>query len=179
MLSCRAASCRPPCVSWSHRACVLVETERFHATIRFHSSSSDDNDASSDHPPPSRRRRHSFTDSIPSFQEFQKITQIKSLYRKFVRLSTAQPEILTSIRREFRIEQPDSWHVQRAISEGSRRYKELSSMMSTLSTRPSSSSQKSVVWPWQRPQTTKQPPTPFPKKSSMSDTDPTTKKTSE
>jgi hypothetical protein len=85
------------------------------------------------------RRRHRFggsTDQIPSFRDFQLKVQIWSLYRQFTRLvfrstndKQSRTELLAKIRHEFRLAQSDHWHIQRALSEGSRRYKELSAML--------------------------------------------------
>jgi Complex 1 protein (LYR family) len=85
------------------------------------------------------RRRHRFgesTDQIPSFRDFQLKMQIWSLYRQFTRLvfrstsdKQSRNELQSKIRHEFRLAQSDHWHIQRALSEGSRRYKELSAML--------------------------------------------------
>ena len=147
------------------------------------------------------RRRHRFgrADEIPSFRDFQKQMQVRSLYRQFTRLvrtssptaSSNGPELQGQIRREFRLPQQDSWHIQRALSEGGRRYKELSAMLGNSVKRnrqttatPIDSSQPTYAnssssnappasitskWPWN--QTIKngppQRPSPFPPKSNL------------
>ncbi|GKY99014.1 hypothetical protein MPSEU_000857100 [Mayamaea pseudoterrestris] len=107
-----------------------------------------------DSPPPSprsrRRRRHSFdlsVDDIPSFQDFQHQIKVRALYRQYLR--TISPlgihsvdqrmELLQQIRHEFRKQRltSDSFAnsqaeaQKRAISEGTRRLKELGAMLGT------------------------------------------------
>lgn len=151
-------------------------------------------------PTKSRRRRHRFggggADEIPSFRDFQQQSQVRSLYRQFARLvynsstTAGAPELQSQIRREFRLAQPDSWHIQRALSEGGRRYKELSAMLGNSvivpgrTERPSTNTPASRAavqvpapppasttseWPWNQPPGagTRQRPTQFPPKSNL------------
>ena len=123
----------------SPRVCVSPPRARF-----LSSSSSKRDDVTTKK---ATRRRHQFG-NIPSFRDFQQILQAKALYRKFMRISKHDDELRTSIRREFRNNHHPS-DLQRALSEGNRRFKELSAMMGTLShikqqQVPASSS----VWPW-------------------------------
>jgi hypothetical protein len=96
--------------------------------------------AASDDPekqPRRRRRRTSFgadsIDSIPSFQDFQQQQAVRNQYRQFMRLVrplAASPDLKQQIRREFRhTAATDSWQVKRALSEGNRRFKDLSAML--------------------------------------------------
>jgi hypothetical protein len=141
----------------------------------------------------SQRRRHRFnfnTEEIPSFHDFQVKVKVRRLFRQFMRLSdpVSNPrELKEQIRREFRASGGagtiDSWHVKRALSEGTRRYKELSAMLSTMPTGKSSSSpsttsttstdmddvsnhsEESIApWPWQRNEGEIQMPRPSPSK---------------
>jgi Complex 1 protein (LYR family) len=125
------------------------------------------------------RRRHRFggsTDQIPSFRDFQLKVQIWSLYRQFTRLvfrstsdKQSRNELQSKIRHEFRLAQSDHWHIQRALSEGSRRYKELSAMLgnsvklvnntTSISTTtpvvvesPAPPVATTSAWPWNQPQ---------------------------
>ena len=124
-----------------------------------------------------RRKRHVFrTSEIPSFHDFQQQTQIRSLYRKFLRLCpTDSSQLKTQIEREFRVTVTESWQIKRALSEGTRRYKELSTMLSTTTTTRSSTTTATpsstpkpaaTVWPWQRSDNSARPRlAPFPPKS--------------
>lgn len=151
-----------------------------------------------------RRKRHrhrfnNFTDEIPSFQEFQQQQQVRSLYRKFTRLvfqkaaASTRIDLQRQIRHEFRLHQSDAWHVKRSLSEGNRRYKELtamlgSSVVSANNNNTSSSDNQSALpteasvpasstgnWPWNRPSSshngdtngTRKRPLPFPRKSNL------------
>lgn len=121
----------------------------------------------------SRRRRHDFeTETIPPFHEFLQQQSIRNMYRQFLRLIRPLPqrrELEAQIRHQFRMTVgSDKWEIKRAMSEGSRRLKELSAMVSnsvgagkrsesveekvddTANHAPSSSS--SAEWPWSRQQ---------------------------
>lgn len=88
--------------------------------------------------PPSRRQRHrsrfgSSVEKIPTFREFQQKQQVRNLYRQFIRLVRKEsPDLHNQIRQEFRLSQrttTDHWNIQRSLSEGLRRYKELVEML--------------------------------------------------
>jgi hypothetical protein len=91
-------------------------------------------------------------DIVPSFAEFQQQVRVKSMYRQYLRLiyqkflvvsstnddkssSTAgRDEMIAQVRQEFKKQSNNNssmsaWGVKRAMSEGSRRFKELSSML--------------------------------------------------
>ena len=133
----------------------------------FTSSSSED---SVDNQEPNtlrrRRRRHNFNlQQIPSFEVFQQQQNIRSLYRQFLRLSyrsSSKEDLTFQIRREFRqvVPSDDPWALKRALSEGGRRYKELSAMLSSVpgggkhppketASNSESSNQEAIAWPWQ------------------------------
>jgi hypothetical protein len=78
-----------------------------------------------------RRTRSGLKENIPDFKDFQIQQQVRGLYRRFTRLasSTQQREVQDQIRREFRLPRTDRFHIQRAVSEGHRRYKELAAML--------------------------------------------------
>ena len=151
-----------------------------------------------------RRKRHrhrfnNFTDEIPSFQEFQQQQQIRSLYRKFTRLvfqkaASTRIDLQRQIRHEFRLPQSDALHVKRSMSEGNRRYKELTAMLgsavvsdpnknnslnskdneSALPKDDSVPASATGNWPWNRPSSnsgdangTPPRPLPFPRKSNL------------
>lgn len=100
-----------------------------------------------------RRKRHVFRgkklENVPSFHDFQLQTQIRHLYRRYIRLvwhnaaattsnSTStggiRRDIMATIKSEFRrVPNSDPWETKRALSEGNRRYKELASMLNTTS----------------------------------------------
>ena len=111
--------------------------------------------------PESKRKRHRFrainTDEIPSFYEFQQQIQVRNLYRMFLRLSSDY-ELRDQIRREFRESvnnsTMDSWHTKRALSEGTRRYKELSAMLSSTPRRKDAQQPKSTPQPSEDSKTT-------------------------
>jgi len=93
---------------------------------------------------PRKRHRHRFrtTEEIPSFHEFQLQQRVRSLYRQFTRLvltqqQSARRDLQNQIRREFRLPQQDQWHVKRSVSEGNRRFKELSAMLGSSLVPPS------------------------------------------
>ena len=128
-----------------------------------------------------RRRRHNFDnlDEVPSFQVFQQRTQVRSLYRQYLRTiapldSMQRTEILQQIQHEFRkvkvtatnnkqdkeAASKSHWEVQRALSEGTRRLKELGSMLGTVvKIKPTNQEAEPALqqptvpenpWPWQR-----------------------------
>jgi hypothetical protein len=136
-----------------------------------------------------RRKRPAFDnlDEVPSFQVFQQKTQVRSLYRQYLRTiapldAIQRVELLGQIQCEFRklpmtttaaaITLTDAskthWEVQRALSEGKRRLKELAAMLGTVvkiksvenkptisDKSPSLLQQQAKVvpanpWPWQR-----------------------------
>jgi hypothetical protein len=137
-----------------------------------------------------KRRRHRFqVDSIPSFQDFQQQKRTRGLYRQFLRLvwgTSQRMDFLSQIRHEFRnVAVVDDWQRRRALSEGSRRLKDLSAMLST-----SVAAQKSIrddgdarddhspgetstsvppstseLWPWQRQEGTLHGPVSYPPKT--------------
>jgi hypothetical protein len=146
--------------------------------------------------PRRRRRRTAFgadsIDAIPSFQEFQQQQAVRVQYRQFLRLvrpvKVSSPELAPQIRREFRNSQAadgDSWNIKRALSEGTRRYKELSAMLgnqtkviesskknpndnddSTTNNHPHQQAKSQSAWPWQQASGTFRPkPSRFPSKS--------------
>lgn len=111
-------------------------------TSRFISSTSTSLSSQQPPPPPPsapvkrRRQRHSFKnlDNIPSFQDFQQQVQLRSLFRHYLRMiaplaSDHRKELLEQIRKEFRMPQESNWHVKRSLSDGSRRLKELGTML--------------------------------------------------
>jgi hypothetical protein len=138
-----------------------------------------------------KRRRHRFqVDNIPSFQDFQQQQRTRGLYRQFLRLVWDTPQrkdFLSQIRHEFQnVTVGDDWQRKRALSEGSRRLKELSAMLGTsvaaqkpgrdngdgrgrddnssgeTSTRvPPSTSE---LWPWQRQEVIVHGPVSYPPK---------------
>lgn len=143
---------------------------------------------------PGKRRRHRFhVDNIPSFQDFQQQQQIRSLYRQYLRLiwpTSQRGDFLAQVRVEFRnTPADDDWQRKRAMSEGSRRLKELSAMLGSsivsrrardngsgadndesLEFRPQQHSSvppaSSDQWPWQREEEIlPRPPMLFPPKS--------------
>jgi hypothetical protein len=130
-----------------------------------------------------RRKRPAFDnlDEVPSFQVFQQKTQVRSLYRQYLRTiapldAIQRVELLNQIQREFRKlpmtttaatltdASKTHWEVQRALSEGTRRLKELGAMLGTVvkvksvdnETTPDQSILTQVKevpanpWPWQR-----------------------------
>lgn len=162
-------------------ACHRAVTRKHRPSIRLVSTDS--------FKPPTkkRRRRHDFG-AIPSFQEFQHQHKVKSLYRQYVRLIWRVPDrtdLLSQVRHEFRHAiVGDAWQMQRALSEGGRRLKELSAMLANTvrtsrgaaddgSTPPFSSSTR-PQWPWEHsPQHV--PPLHVPRKSN-NENNTTTKK---
>lgn len=111
----------------------------------------------------SGRRRHQFTndgstsnklENVPSFRDFQLKLQIWALYRQFTRViyrsggsnksesdKTRKSELQEKVRVEFRMpQQKDNWQLQRSLSEGTRRLKELSAMLGNSTTAQSKSS---------------------------------------
>eukprot|EP00977_Amphora_coffeiformis_P012167 scaffold2992_cov214-Amphora_coffeaeformis.AAC.49 len=135
----------------------------------FSTSSSSDNDdvVITKTTPRRRRRRHNFDlDQVPSFEAFQQQQNIRALYRSFLRLaygSSSRHELVQQVRREFRQGVPldDPWALKRAISDGGKRYKELSAMLSSVpgssknappasqETQKASKKSSSSAWPWQ------------------------------
>jgi len=125
------------------------------------SSSSDNDDVVVTKSPRRRRRRHNFDlDRVPSFEAFQQQQNIRSLYRSFLRLaygSSSRDELVKQVRHEFRqgASSDDPWTVKRAISDGGKRYKELSAMLSNVpggKNEPNAQetkNRKSSTWPWQ------------------------------
>lgn len=135
-------------------------------------------------PSPSRqRKRHSFLrspgrlENVPSFSDFQQQLRVKSLYRQYFRLiyqslsrdDTSRKEMMSQVRDEFRAQSRSAtspWDAKRAISEGTKRFKELSSMMgnSVVTEKPKTdddgdendgtSSRRTTtnvgLWPWQQ-----------------------------
>jgi hypothetical protein len=160
-------------------ACIRLLSTRSSSLSRNFSSSENDEASSS---PPRRRKRHRFsvnTDDIPSFQDFQQHVKVRSLYRQFLRLTgpigsdQTSAELRVQIRREFRAtpRTADKWDIKRAMSEGSRRYKDLSAMLQsvpsrkTTATTDGTSSSTASIWPWQTDsQADHPPPRPFPSK---------------
>jgi hypothetical protein len=137
-------------------------------------------------PRKSRRRRTAFgADSvadIPSFADFQQLLAVRKLYRQFLRLvrplKDSSPEIGPQIRREFRVTAVDSWQTKRALSEGGRRFKELSAMLGSQTKEHTNQNdvdtsspqhQRAIsksAYPWQQSSGTFQPkPSRFPSKS--------------
>lgn len=136
--------------------------------------------------PAPRRRRHNFrggitdVDNVPSFREFQEQAKVRSLYRQFMRLLKSRGgdadgrELKEQIKREFRLPQNDSWNVKRALSEGNRRYKDLSAMLGTSVKMDASAKGKLISssndsttqnqWPWNNPRPLTTKPSPFPKR---------------
>jgi hypothetical protein len=137
-----------------------------------------------------KRRRHRFqVDSIPSFQDFQQQQRTRGLYRQFLRLvwgTSQQKDFLSQIRHEFRnVVVGDDWQRKRALSEGSRRLKELSAMLGTSvaaqksirdggdgrddhspgETSTSAPPSTSELWPWQRQEGTLHGPVSYPPKT--------------
>ena len=108
----------------------------------YHSSSGTTNSDSKDKNTKRRRKRHNFDlQQVPSFAAFQRQQSVRTLYRQFLRLTyrqaaPARHDLTVQVRREFR--QPlvggpdDPWAVKRAMSEGTRRYKELTAMLSSV-----------------------------------------------
>jgi hypothetical protein len=112
-------------------------------------------DSDSPQPPPQqqrkrRRKRHNFDlQAVPSFAAFQQEQSIRTLYRQFMRLAYRRQDkdddnsnkrkhddLVLQIRREFRhvsiSTNDDPWATKRALSEGHRRYKELTAMLSSV-----------------------------------------------
>ena len=148
------------------------------ARLASNDSSNDTNSA----PQKRRRQRHQFSkrgskgedhlEKIPSFQDFQRQAQVRSLYRHYLQLiyrhfadQSSRLDMIHQVRREFKQDLTDVWQVKRAISEGNRRLKELASMLgnsvqgaareerSTSSTGGSNDkadSGKRALWPWQQ-----------------------------
>lgn len=140
-----------------------------------------------------RRRRHDFgsADEIPSFRDFQQQMQVRSLYRQFTRQarksahSTASSELQDQIRREFLLPKQDNWHIQRALSEGGRRYKEMLAMLGNSvrnsdksGTKTDNSKPSDIIppasttskWPWNHQRNDGKStwrPSPFPPKSNL------------
>jgi len=127
---------------------------------------------------PRKRRRHRFDlsgDDVPSFQDFQQQVKVRSLFRSFLRLTKptgeASAELRQQVRREFRSSKDlvDRWDIKRAVSEGSKRYKELSTMLQTSYTKLDGPKSESTVaptespWPWSC-NSTPSPPLPAPKR---------------
>lgn len=137
-----------------------------------------------------KRRRHRFqVESIPSFQDFQQQQRTRGLYRQFLRLVWDTPQrkdFLSQIRHEFQnVAVGDDWQRKRALSEGSRRLKELSAMLGTsvaaqksgrddgTGRDDNSSGQTSTLappstselWPWQRQEATLHGPVSYPPKT--------------
>jgi hypothetical protein len=159
------------------RASLATRTAAASLARPFSSTLPLDTAASSEPSPPHsrRRKRPSFDnlDEIPSFQVFQQRTQVRSLYRQYLRTIapldvTQRHELLGQIQVEFRKipAKPSNdaskshWEVQRALSEGTRRLKELGSMLGTVvkSKSPSTKETEQLTsttvpenpWPWQR-----------------------------
>ena len=163
------------------------------ATQSCHNSNKDDEPASGRQ---RRRRRHNFdVTSVPSFQEFQQQQQVRQLYRKFWRVTSPlapanRDELRQQVRHEFRrnLQVSSSWDRKRALSEGSRRLKEISAMLgSSVKSATNEEAESSLdeddedrsrsaaarktsetkQWPWQRNKTEKSLQTPprLPKKA--------------
>lgn len=116
-----------------------------------------------------RRKRHNFDVSAdgPTLKDFQDRFQIRSLYRRFVRLvylTSNRTEFITQIKHEFRIPTTDRWQTSKAITEGNRKFQELEHMIKTNSPRDKNI-QKSP-WPWQKEKVSP-PPAHFPPKSNL------------
>jgi hypothetical protein len=150
----------------------LGRVRPFRHTTPF-STSSDDSSATGAQPTPDppRRRRHRFgnVDNLPSFAEFQQQQKVRKLYRDFVRLAytsvtdrRAQKDMVRQIRHEFKTTSAttDAWNTKRAVSEGTRRYKDVAAMLGTSSNQrhPQSASPndesyavptRTSQWPWQ------------------------------
>jgi len=182
-----------PIIARTNLSALCPRPPSFFGTRSRPFSSSTSNDASSsaaqqDTVTKGRRKRHrhrfnTISEDIPSFQEFQQQQQIRSLYRKFTRLvfqkaSSTGKDLQSQIRREFRLPQQDSWHIKRSVSEGNRRYKELSAMLGTSvkpNDQPTTSAPASATgnWPWNNKSSTNnsgdrpQRPLPFPPKSNL------------
>lgn len=155
-----------------HRCPLMMEIER---RYNSHSSSGDINGGKGlDPTSPSTvtspvirkntRQRHRFhknkesnisIDDIPSFHDFQRLMQIRSLYRQYTRLiglynrnrknaaSTLthpqQVELQHQVRTEFKHHQntnhkKDVFYIQKSLAEGQRRYKELYAMIDGTTT---------------------------------------------
>ena len=145
------------------------------ASSRHLTSSAEKDDSPTVEGPPRRRRRrrHNFdVTQVPSFEAFQQQQQIRSLYRQFFRLaykSSSRDDLAVQIRREFRqvvSADDDPWALKRALSEGGRRYKELSAMLSSVpgsgqqqkeSNEANKKSKQSSAWPWQSSKSVKKP----------------------
>jgi hypothetical protein len=128
-----------------------------------------------------KRRRHRFFthDDDPkkllSLKDFQQQAQVRNLYRQYLRLiPKASPELLQQVRNEFR--SVDHQDLARALSEGRRRYKDLSAMLSTsVGSKDSLDSNDAPIWPWQQAsakshhhnENPPSPPKPFPPKASL------------
>ena len=93
---------------------------------------------------------------MPSFHDFQRQQKVKSLYRSFLRLAYQTPspqDLLSQIRPEFRQSNvATEWDRKRALSEGQKRYKELSAMLgsSVRSTKKEEvpEAPPTSAWPW-------------------------------
>lgn len=118
-----------------------------------------------------KRRRHRFfdDDTTLTLKDFQQQAQIRNLYRQYLRLiPKSSTELLIQVRTEFR--SSHSSDPTRALSEGRRRYKELSAMLSTSSVGSHTSSPQSSqqqTWPWQQVSSTHDPPKAFPPKAAL------------
>jgi hypothetical protein len=159
-------------------ACIRFLSTRAPSPPSRNFSSSENDKASSS--PPRKRKRHRFsvnTDDIPSFQDFQQHVKVRSLYRQFLRLTgpinsgQASAELRVQIRREFRATSStaDKWDIKRAMSEASRRYKDLSAMLQSVPSRKTTATTDETstasLWPWQTDsQADHPPPRPFPSK---------------
>lgn len=132
-----------------------------------------------------KRRRHRFfkddddstnnTSKLFSLKDFQQQAQVRNLYRQYLRLiPNSSTELFQQVRNEFR-----STHhtdLARALSEGRRRYKDLSAMLSTVGgSKATKSSNPTSLWPWQQSKNNEEnndnhlPPKPkaFPPKASL------------
>ena len=107
-----------------------------------------------------KRRRHRFfqdndddgnTSKLLSLKDFQQQAQVRNLYRQYLRLiPPSSTELFHQVRHEFRSSNHSD--LARALSEGRRRFKDLSAMLSTVgaSKAANTSSIPSSVWPWQQ-----------------------------
>jgi hypothetical protein len=130
---------------------------------RFVSSNSTDSSVVVTHSP---RRRNTFNQKhIPSFQDFQQYAQIRQLYRNFLRLVHPLPqraEMMRQIRSQFREPLEEEWHRKRAVADGTKRFKELSTMVGSSVQVNNKEVDKvdedagiaknipTLTWPWQR-----------------------------
>lgn len=118
-----------------------------------------------------RRKRYDFG-NIPSFREFQHNLEVRRLYRNFMRLlkGPQHGELRHIVRTEFRTNDADA-NMNRKVTDGRRRFKEIQAMINAQSNGSSSSSSKldptttatsmnnnnknklhssSQIWPWNR-----------------------------